>query len=308
MSSHNRPTLEQMKRDADYLKKLRGYCSKAVKTLEDLPYNHAYSALSSQLYPVTREDVGKIPSPEDCKYSLHRIWGISYSIEGYIQQLGGPRRVPYKSKLSDEEIAKRMRGEYSHTSIPQPDSFHFSEKEKQQLRQCIPKIEQKEFVFFVELTEETISGYLYNNWAGKPNREDDLDRLSTLYTQVERVLENISVWFEMTEERYKYSDGCFPGHARGCVDNVRKLLDATEDATKKIKQYPRRSKPLEYEMVDEIAYSFWKSTGKKPSAHNKFMDVVSVIKAAIGSNAEPSIMGERLIESVIKELPTPHQK
>ncbi|MDO9010768.1 MAG: hypothetical protein Q7U78_03015 [Gallionella sp.] len=307
MSAHNIPTLEQMERDTDCLRKLRGYCSKAIKTLEDLPCARAYRTLSSQLF-LLKEGDNKVPSLEDCKYSLHRIWSISYCIEGYIQQIGGPRRATYKSKLSDEEIAKRMGGEYSHTRIAQPACFHFTENEKKTLRQFISKIDQEEFDFFVKLTAETITEYLFEKWEGKPNREDDVDKLNTLHKQVERVLGNTGRLIEMTMGRYKYSDCVFLNDIGRHVGNLWELLFVTEDATKKIKQLPRRSKPLEYKMVNEIAYSFWRSTGIKPSARNKFMEVVSVIECALENYAGHSLMGAELIEAAIKELPKPTPK
>lgn len=299
MVTQNKPDAEQLKRDSDHLKKLRGYCSKAANTLEDLPNNRAYMILNCQLSPLAFER----PSIEDCKYSLHRIWDIAYCMEAYIQQLGGPRRIPYKSKLSDEEIARRMRGEYCHTSIPRPRPFHFSEEEKKLLRQFMRKVGQEEFNFFIKLTEETITCYLHDKWEGKPNREDDRDKLNTLYRQADRVLDNTGRLIEMAVGRYLYSDYGFPEDIKNHVGNVRELLFATEAATEKIKQLPRRSKPMEWEMVDEIAYRFWVSTDIKPSARNKFMGVIALIE-----DAASATLGTELIESVVKGLPTPTPK
>jgi hypothetical protein len=301
MVTPNKPAPEQLKRDSDHLKKLRGYCSKAVNTLEDLPNNHAYTILSCRLSPLALE----IPSIEDCKYSLHRVWGIAYCMEAYIQHLGGPRRMPYKSKLSDEEIARRMGGEYCHTSIPRPRPcpFHFSEEEKKLLRQFMRKMDQEEFDLFITLTEETVTCYLRDKWEGKPNREDSLDKLNTLRRQVERVLGNTDRLLEMAAGRYLYSDCGFPENIKSHADNVRELLFAIEAATEKIKQLPRRSKPLEWEMVDEIAYRFWAQTGIKPSARNKFMGVIAVIDGTTNTT-----LGIELIESVVKKLPMPTPK
>lgn len=311
---------------------------------------------------IDRDAIKLPPDIDWCKRSMYDIGRICANLMGYIQQIGGPKMLPRRRrKIPQREISRREHNariyeqmnllreqhedeqfnlpadvssqiealhgqlqDHSPRAEKRPSRFMLSSRSFEDIKVILGPIEDAEKKFFLRRAQEDINHYLQDAWYGAPNRENDLDRLETLLRQVDRVLDNIGDLCEIVvSERYKHADNFFmEDDLRRCISNTWVLYDATCDAIESIKNAPRHHKPLEFELIDQLAYSFWTRTGKKPSGSHvdcKFMKLLSVIEDELDNFEKPvkgdstpprqvNRFGRELVEKVIAQLPTPQTK
>lgn len=298
-----------LKTDSSYLRSLRGYCKKDCSSIDNLPNNNAYNELSKILYPYDKNS--KTPTVSECKLSLHYVWGTAYKVEAYIEEIGGPERVSYVSKLSDDEIARRMRGEYSHRNAERPKIIELTSADFNDLSNIlsVDKIDNLSQMYI----NESINSYRYSVWDSVPCRDEDLDKLNTLKKQVERVLDNIGRLSEMVVGRYKYSDFGFKDDLKIAIDRIWVLFLVVDEAISNIKKRPRQHKQHESELIENLSDEYKRLTNKNPSGdtrRGKFMDFLSAIEDILDKN-DSSIksrsknrMGSDLVKATLKKYNT----
>jgi hypothetical protein len=298
----------QLKLDSEYLRKLRGYCHKPRLSIDNLPNNNAFRVLSMVMNRL-EQNPSKV-SVSDCKDSLAYIWVVAYRLEAYIEQQGGPRRVDYVSKLSSEEIEIRIRGDYSHRKRPRPEIIKFSNDDFKRLANSleVDEIDKQNLMFI----NEAINIYRLSVWDSTPSREDDLDKLSTLKRQINRVLDNIGRLCEMAVNQYKYSNCSSDSKLQKAVLQIKVLLKSVDLTILRIKKMPRKHKQHEVELTIELLDEYRNITKKNPSSdprRGSFMQFLSVLEDILDHNEAKNYrriknrIGSELVRAILKNNP-----
>lgn len=272
------------KKYQEYLFKLQGYLMKVRDSFESLPCHNAYETLELIFDKKAYFEDGIYI--KQVKPALHGIAKIASDNAVYIQQRSGVAVRPWKSKLSSKEVDIRVAGEYSHRPVEAFKIKKLPNNLKKFVNKNFSKVEEEKQNLFLLATLQNINCYLYNEWLGKPDRKEDLERLNRMRDQTQKIINETPLLTQLIVDNDCIDCYFHKEDIKKYIPVIWKLLHCTKEAIEKIQSSKANYKQLEVSFIADLACNYRLFLSLNPSADNRrgeFMNFISLIEDEMDS-------------------------